>query len=371
MKATVFGCTKRGLESKSLVPGPGTYEVDGLRKIAPAFSCTPRRNLLTSTIENPGPGAHTLPGSLGSGPKHRFTSDGRGTKAGSFTPGPAEYNVVDSETKGPKWRLGTASRDQHSTVCTPGPGAYERPGSLGGPKFSAATKKEETRVVETPGPVTYTFRADMFGSSQKHVYSMSARHEKSTSLAVNQPGPGHYSARCPVRSAPMYGFGTSARHDPDKKKCRSPGPGAYSPASRTQSHMWRIPLANRGGLDDKRGLPGPGEYHATSPPRRTSPKYTLGSRHPSAGQHKRESEPGPGEYNQDLGVKPSPRWGFGTQARLSSSNNRLGPGPGTYAPHRELNGPKFGFPKSERRPLAKSDTPGPGAHGGVSTQFLP
>lgn len=52
----------RTIESKTPIPGPGTYTVDktttALTKRPPAFTMAPRRELKPPTAANPGPGVY-------------------------------------------------------------------------------------------------------------------------------------------------------------------------------------------------------------------------------------------------------------------------------------------------------------------------
>jgi len=364
-----FGCTPRGKEGQSLVPGPGAYQPEKKKNAAPAFTLTPRRNYGIADRDVPGPGAHNLPEMVGqSGPKYGFTHEERHQNASFQAPGPATYRVQEHPKRGQTWKFGTAARQPSHHTDTPGPGSYTLHSSLGGPKFSAAPRREETRTVETPGPVTYKLNSEIGSGKQ---YSMSARVDRIRGDDSDAPGPGHYSARSVnERAAPRYGFGTENRGTKDRTG-RLPGPGAYTPAIKSEANKWKFSTASRGAARDS-GSPGPGWYNDDKPPKVKGPQYSLGSRCLMAEEKnpERTLAPGPGEYNQELLSGPSPRWGFGTSARLQSNQRAEGPGPGTYAAQaKTFAGPRFGFPRSKRRPLANTDTPGPGAHEAAYTQF--
>eukprot|EP00397_Hematodinium_sp_SG-2012_P025592 GEMP01026749.1.p1 GENE.GEMP01026749.1~~GEMP01026749.1.p1 ORF type:complete len:438 (+),score=64.48 GEMP01026749.1:190-1503(+) len=365
-----FGCALRDHEPADKVPGPADYEPQK-PKSCPSYTCTPRRELRSAREKDaPGPGAHNLPGLIGNGPKCGFTKEGRQENAGGLSPGPGSYEVQKDMANGPQWRLGTAQRNMRHESGTPGPGTYTCSSSLGGPKFSAAPRRDESRLVEAPGPVTYKIKSEM--GKGLH-YTMSSRWNDGHSVEhhAENPGPGQYSQQLPSNS-PRFGFGTQPRQEQVYRRQRQPGPGEYSPDNKRKgAPTCRFGLAERSTTKSS-GLPGPGSYNITTRP--GGPKYTCSPRVPRINSDRdRLENPGPGEYEQPLtspSKTASPRWGFGTSVRLSGTLSSNAPGPGTYDAHaKTFVGPKFAFARSKRRPLSKSETPGPGSQTGVITQF--
>jgi len=364
-----FGTDRRIKESNIQAPGPGAYKPSKPpKKYSPAYTLTPRRTY-KETKDVPGPGAHDLPNVTGrTGPKYGFTQEERNQWNTTQVPGPATYNVTEPTTRGQTWKFGTAHRDPIDHKDTPGPGSYSISGTLAGPKFSAAPRREETRIQETPGPVSYQIESTI---GKKQAFSMSARYENPKGTLGDAPGPGHYSARTAgEKIAPKYGFGTEARTARDR--IVGPGPGAYTPAEKKEAFKYKFPKADRGATRDT-GSPGPGHYDPKKEPKRRGPGYSLSARLTTAEERKayKGNQPGPGEYDQDKKTGPSPRWGFGTSARMASNQTSAAaaPGPGTYQSSKTFSGPKFGFARARRRPLGESDTPGPGAHEVAVTQF--
>lgn len=192
------------------------------------------------------------------------------------------------------------------------------------------------------------------------------------------PGPGSYTAEAAARrkQAPSYGFGTSARdRDPADVRLSSPGPGQYQPAARPRSAAPAFHFGTgqreRGSCPSSHGTPGPGTYAPdVRSTKNCTPHYTATPRRGDGGRH--YMTPGPGSYTADgrMDNGKSPAWGFGTATR-EGGNAGYGPGPGEYNNHEMSTrgcGPAFSMRMRHGYDRA-DDTPGPGAHGGMHTQF--
>lgn len=192
-----------------------------------------------------------------------------------------------------------------------------------------------------PGPGAYPVQQpdkSKFQKSPSYQFGSGARDGSSS---AGQPGPGQYTPFDPNMTTPKYGFGTSTRGSINGRRSQTPGPGTYE---------------YRSGLAD-------------------APKYTAAPRR--GHDSKAPGTPGPGAYKPIDGsvADNAPRWGFGTSSRTGLSSLSGTPGPGTYTQGTLLGGscttinaPKYSM-KPRRTSVAKSNTPGPGAHGGSYTQF--
>mmetsp|Transcript_20536 Transcript_20536/g.36434 ORF Transcript_20536/g.36434 Transcript_20536/m.36434 type:complete len:232 (-) Transcript_20536:22-717(-) len=196
----------------------------------------------------------------------------------------------------------------------------------------------------------------------------------SSSSRPSTPGPGSYSTGAPVSRSrnPAYGFGTSSRDGMSAHP--SPGPGAYAQQQRPRSAGPCFGSSRRGLNGDNR-TPGLGSYNPNlSSTRFDAPRYTATPRRGAHNEvYSRIGTPGPGHYtstNSPLhgGGKNAPQWGFGTSHRNNGCNS-YSPGPGAYNSSTVGRGPAFSMRCRSDHGVSSSQTPGPGAFGGMYTQF--
>jgi hypothetical protein len=191
---------------------------------------------------------------------------------------------------------------------------------------------------------------------------------------LQTPGPGAYSSQSPdvgkYMKSPRVVFGTSGREALNKSNV--PGPGQYVPTDNPlHSPRFGFGTAKRDGMQSKANTPGPGAYSVPTVVGVEGSKYSVTGR--------REDKlvtmmtPGPGTYQpndtQRAGNEKPPTWSFGTSPRQSMVSSRQTPGPGQYEAQSRMGGPAFSI--KARRDVADRHniTPGPGAHGGLYTQF--
>lgn len=115
--------------------------------------------------------------------------------------------------------------------------------------------------------------------------------------------------------------------------------------------------------------PGPGTYTAKTFVGE-GPKIGIKARNSTAVNL--SNAPGPGAYQPNLAsvVQKAPSVGLGQERRdnlVSKSGNAKVPGPGAYAIHDKIEGPKFGFGTGKRIAGKLNDTPGPGAYNIANT----
>lgn len=198
-----------------------------------------------------------------------------------------------------------------------------------------------------------------------------------TKMRHTAPGPGAY----PITSVdkttkymtpPTFVFGSSNRDA--KFGHKNPGPGTYTPFDPNMTTpKFGFGTAGRGVTSRRAGTPGPGTYDQQ--------RGNDGPRFTAAGRRSYDSKappmPGPGAYkpNADAAYECGPKWGFGSSVR-SGMPTTLAPGPGTYSLGSTLGGaphipsaPKYSMKPRRDMSGKKTDTPGPGAHGGAFTQF--
>mmetsp|Transcript_80273 Transcript_80273/g.126600 ORF Transcript_80273/g.126600 Transcript_80273/m.126600 type:complete len:241 (+) Transcript_80273:76-798(+) len=201
----------------------------------------------------------------------------------------------------------------------------------------------------------------------------------------DNPGPGAYNHNSnPAnqhKRAAAWGFGTSKK---DSARPQSaPGPGQYGHESlrfftkqASPSHAFgsskRDQAAATGYNQSSSDFtPGPGSYNSNSHvTRHTQPRYTATPRRPESAS--KAETPGPGAYNRGATLpdsRDSPKWRFGSEAR-GNKNSNGNPGPGSYSARDYMGsgGPKFSM-MGKHDKERKIETPGPGAHGGLYTQF--
>ncbi|CAE7443696.1 unnamed protein product [Symbiodinium natans] len=196
------------------------------------------------------------------------------------------------------------------------------------------------------------------------------------------PGPGAYGHATSKNSRirqPCYAFGSSTR-DKGGMSATSPGPGAYGASESYGSKRPRSagPVFGRAarGLGSGNSTPGPGSYVPNVGPTRPQfPRHTCTPRRDGAdwGHRACSVTPGPGTYGHGTGGGPvsksAPRWGFGSSDRGVRAHGEH-PGPGQYDLRSRAGGPKFSIRcRNESDSSGLCPTPGPGAFGGMYTQF--
>eukprot|EP00416_Gambierdiscus_australes_P045657 CAMPEP_0171096098 /NCGR_PEP_ID=MMETSP0766_2-20121228/43556_1 /TAXON_ID=439317 /ORGANISM="Gambierdiscus australes, Strain CAWD 149" /LENGTH=253 /DNA_ID=CAMNT_0011555005 /DNA_START=51 /DNA_END=813 /DNA_ORIENTATION=+ len=204
------------------------------------------------------------------------------------------------------------------------------------PKWSFKGRRDSPRMLETPGPGTYSGSGPTtprFRRNPSYGFGTSPRENFRTAAA---PGPGQYTPSDVRRGSEKYGFGTSQRQSArHPQNGHSPGPGSYS---------HREPMG-------------------------TGPKHALSARRDSV---KVPEVPGPGSYlaaDSPLAQSQVPKYGFGTSPRNSKSAQTLTPGPGQYSSKpTSLNGPKYTM--SPRKELFGLQTPQVQVHTAVPTPHL-
>ena len=147
----------------------------------------------------------------------------------------------------------------------------------------------------------------------------------------------------------------------------SPGPGAYSATDRLLGRRHKFPSAKRklSYTDKETWYPGPGSYSPSA--RVGTPAFSFGSRISTAC---RSLSPGPTQYSIKE-TSSAPLWSFRKSERcLEGASLVSNPGPGTYNTITEsCNSPAFTLKSRIPIPGPRLNTPGPGAYGGLYTQF--
>lgn len=202
------------------------------------------------------------------------------------------------------------------------------------PKWSFKGKARDGRKSETPGPGTYggSQEASKFTRAPQYGFGCAPRDNL---RPMSAPGPGQYHPKDPTQISAQYGFGTAVRKAGAPLRGDMPGPGAYNLGSLVGSEGPKYSAAKRREMNRSTATPGPGTYQ-------------------------------PGDGNNSMVGSP-PRWGFGTSPREGRTLGAV-PGPGAYMNNSTLTGPKYSLRSRLEVPRHQS-TPGPGAHGGVYTQF--
>lgn len=167
-------------------------------------------------------------------------------------------------------------------------------------------------------------------------------------------------------------FGTSGRSDASKTSV--PGPGQYAPkeVNLMASPRFGFGTAKRDGLVGKSSTPGPGAYATHSVIGAEGSKYSVTGRRND--KEMMTLTPGPGAYQPSdaarAGNDKYPAWSFGTSARAGLSGSKATPGPGQYEMFSKIgSGPAFSMKARRDVTNRHNITPGPGAHGGLYTQF--
>lgn len=185
------------------------------------------------------------------------------------------------------------------------------------------------------------------------------------------PGPGSYGGTSETTSkfarTPNFGFGGSTRDL--QRPYSAPGPGQYQPDNpNIVSSKYGFGTSTRKGSERHRDQPGPGTYRIEPELGKTSPKYTANKRREMT---MTIDSPGPGAYQPNdswsSAQKVEPKYGFGTSPREGRRENNA-PGPGQYNVDRDVGGAKYSM-RSRGEVVRPNTTPGPGAHGGMYTQF--
>jgi hypothetical protein len=109
------------------------------------------------------------------------------------------------------------------------------------------------------------------------------------------PGPGTYEFSLKaMKTSPQFGFGSSTRQE--RRKAAVQDPGAYEPKNefvKTASPAFRMGSETRKMFDDKRTIPGPGNYATANSQR--GPKYSMGLKLKEL--EAKVKVPGAGAYN--------------------------------------------------------------------------
>lgn len=186
---------------------------------------------------------------------------------------------------------------------------------------------------------------------------------------LGTPGPGTYVANS-ARNPRGYAFGSSQRDPVEGRRGEAPGPGYYAPATRPRSAAPTYGFSKGGrGSGGPVRTPGPGTYNPDiTASRHAAPQYSSTPRRGSQGPSSRVPGPGTYEASHRPDGERTPAWGFGSENRISDLDSRFGPGPGTYNLNGNVNGPSYSM-RSRQHVSHLNDTPGPGAHGGMITQF--
>ena len=129
--------------------------------------------------------------------------------------------------------------------------------------------------------------------------------------------------------------------------------------------------AKRDGIAGKTSTPGPGAYSMPNVIGYEGAKYSVTGRRDELGG--KMMTPGPGTYQpndtQRAGNDKPPTWSFGTSPRSGMGGSKNTPGPGQYESKMGLGGPAFSMKARCEISNRHNITPGPGAHGGLYTQF--
>ena len=300
-----------------------------------------------SNERNPGPGTYNHKGTL-EVPSSKFgTSQRQSLGLDKGSPGPGQHNPDYKKLKNDAPRYGFGSESRNASAMknqVPGPGNYELKSLIGeGPKQTM-----HATIDYTPDKKENAFK----------------------------PGPGHYNddfSSVKKREA-AYKIGTATRADLDTKKrllC-TVSPDKYNPnytAIKNQSAKWGFGSDKRKGLSGNENTPGAGTY---SIPSRMieGPKYVMGSRLNDGMSPEKNKNPGPGTYNthemENLNMKFSAKYKFGSATRLPPMRGQEVPGPGNYMSSLvdKRAAPKFGFGTQKRdgSPGMNSTFPGPGEY---------
>lgn len=148
----------------------------------------------------------------------------------------------------------------------------------------------------------------------------------------------------------------------------APGPGQYKIQTRPRSAAphYRFGTSPRGGMPSS-STPGPGAYNPnTGVVRSATPQYTATPRRDKIISY--HDTPGPGAYMGERPDQDGPAFGFGTAER-GNRNEDFGPGPGAYHTHGVDGGPSYTMRFRSEYEGPMHETPGPGAHAGMYTQF--
>lgn len=312
---------------KSQVPGPGAYDVGGVKKSldgfedpdatkpGPAFSLAkklpgPMDKLDKTSKETPGPGEYDTQrpgeGVLGDGPA--FTMGGGPVDDGNKSPdpklqspGPGAYATGrepgrDAPAFTMYGRVPDVAKDKAS-ASLPGPGAYDVvrpvPGSPSAETGGASSVRSPGATLKgreaweregldsagkhSPGPAAYVSDAVSRPHGAAPAYTMAGRPERSDATEDPSPGPGDY--------APEPDDANGSRKKKGVTFGKRPAQGG------ALSHLGEAALK-----------PGPGAYHnpGASDARDRGPSYTIQNR--TDGKNgvgkvvEPSDEPGPGEY---------------------------------------------------------------------------
>lgn len=120
-------------------------------------------------------------------------------------------------------------------------------------------------------------------------------------------------------------------------------------------------------FDDKKSVPGPGNYPQKSQAFETGKGYAMGAK---LSDLSKLNVPGAGTYDpmSETQKPKGPSYGMGVKLKSDLIKSQWVPGPGTYVDDSEKlknSAPKFGFGSSTRPEMGdgkKFKTPGPGSY---------
>ena len=270
-------------------------------------------------------------------PAHSFPRARKDELTKEDNPGPGKYNPTKSNLlHEPHWKIGTTKRNPFSVrEHYPGPGTYSIPMEIAiGPKYSMATKAGLKESKDNfPGPATYK---PMY-RSQSCFYTFG--HKNKLREREKTPGPGNYNLRKEKDLvSPSYLFGKERRENEYvKSKKIIPGPGKYE---FTKDHILLHHPKYSFGLSKKSRnyssiSPGPGAYRFKEFMGKDGPKKTIGIRY-NYRQYDGVDTPGPGHYREsktDFYLPKAPIMKIGKSKRVNELLNNptnSNPGPGQY-----------------------------------------
>jgi len=370
-----MGTSVRNGEKFDNVPGPGSYNSPGkLNAASPSYSVGVK---LSQDIErfSPGPGAYhsdKLRGKDMKSPSFSFRLKTQIPEEKGKIPGPGTYNQTSKalHERSPNYRFGSSTRDGlYRSGDSPGPGSYSaRANTIGKgstPKYRFGTSDRSQDDISTrglPGPGAYNYRSE-FGDTGKGMSLVPRRSENDLLTSGAIPGPGAYNVNLKNKhSQPAYRIGSASRDSLSRDNREVPGPGNYNFRNTNIGTNVRIGTSVRQPLNPLRNVPGPGTYSY-----RTKigegPKFVMNPRREDVTKSQNDrGMPGPGAYNPSLSAVKfhASSAGIGSGERNDLYASRTNPGPGQYNLRSGFKGPKWGFGHERRGQDVESGTPGPG-----------
>lgn len=338
----------------------------------------------------PGAGQYTLPTTISEGPKigmHAKT-DSVDPNVKKNVPGPGQYNLQNSPglkaRRAPAYSLGSGSRidlsNSKMSKFVPAPGAYSTTNDFrrSAPRYGFGTERRpeiaKSGRFSVPAPGSYNAK-EMIGKDGPSVTMSPLYHDKFKERNDKLvPGPGSYDFKTmAMRTAPIYGFGTSQRAQPRTGTKGISTEIKYDPSpenTKSRSPNYRFGSDKRKMFDDRKSkeMPAPGSYALKSMAFDEKSRFHMGQR---LDEQKKFEVPGPGTHNPNATFtqKASANFSMGVKLKSSLTQSTTNvPGPGQYVNNsHELksSAPKFGFGSSKRPDITggkKLQTPGPGEY---------